>query len=178
MKTQKPAYPSLRKYVHRLRSKTSRLSGMFMTSSKESSAYSDLPDEKSDATTSIKEFPLVATPPPESDAPEDTPLPTQRALLVNSSQQYEIAHSHPVPVLVHDGEIMIRNYATGLNPIDWKSVEYNFCLPEYPWITGREMAGVVEQVGSGVTGFKCGDRVWTSKSLRSSEILHQLLNVL
>lgn len=58
---------------------------------------------------------------------------------------------------------MIRNYAVGLNPIDWKSVDYNFCLPAFPWVTGREMAGVVERVGSEVKGCKVGDRVWTSK---------------
>jgi NADPH:quinone reductase-like Zn-dependent oxidoreductase len=30
-------------------------------------------------------------------------------------------------------------------------------------VTGREMSGVVEQVGDNVTEFKKGDRVWTSK---------------
>jgi NADPH:quinone reductase-like Zn-dependent oxidoreductase len=57
---------------------------------------------------------------------------------------------------------VISNHATGLNPIDYKSVDYNFCLPEFPWVTGREMAGVVEAVGSAVTDVKVGDHVWTS----------------
>ena len=43
------------------------------------------------------------------------------------------------------------------------SVEYGFCLPEYPWITGREMAGIVEKVGDDVRDLKVGDKVWTSK---------------
>lgn len=70
---------------------------------------------------------------------------------------------HPVPELVHEKEVVIRNYAVGLNPIDWKSVDYNFCLPAFPWVTGREMAGIVEEVGSEVTSCKVGDRVWTSE---------------
>lgn len=61
-------------------------------------------------------------------------------------------------------EIVISTKAVGLNPIDWKSVDYNFCLPSFPWITGREMAGIVEEVGTNVSEFKVGDRVWTSKS--------------
>jgi NADPH:quinone reductase-like Zn-dependent oxidoreductase len=77
--------------------------------------------------------------------------------------KYEIEKSCPFPSLNHEGEVIIRATAVGLNPIDWKSVDYGFCLPEFPWITGREMAGVVEQVGAEVTGLKIGQRVWTSK---------------
>jgi len=43
-------------------------------------------------------------------------------------------------------------------------VDYNFCMPSFPWINGRELAGVVEKVGADVTGFKVGDRVWASMS--------------
>lgn len=59
--------------------------------------------------------------------------------------------------------MLIRTCAVGLNPIDWKSVDWNFCLPEYPWVTGREMSGIVEQVGKNVRGLTVGTRVWTSK---------------
>jgi NADPH:quinone reductase-like Zn-dependent oxidoreductase len=67
-----------------------------------------------------------------------------------------------MPTIEKDNEIMIRSRAVGLNHIDWKSVQYNICLPSFPWIMGREMAGVVEKVGSAVTDFKVGDHVWTS----------------
>lgn len=86
---------------------------------------------------------------------------TNRALIVASKRQYDIV-DEPFPAY-NDDEVVISNYAVGLNPIDWKSVDYNFCLPEFPWITGREMAGVVEKVGSDVIDFKVGDRVWTSE---------------
>jgi len=71
-----------------------------------------------------------------------------------------------MPAVEKDNEIMIRTYAVGLNHIDWKSVQYNFCLPSFPWIMGREMAGVVEKVGSAVTNFRIGDHVWTSTYYR------------
>lgn len=64
-----------------------------------------------------------------------------------------------------DDEVIISNRTVGLNPIDWKSVDFNFCLPEYPWITGREMAGIIEAVGADVKEFKVGDRVWTSQHI-------------
>jgi NADPH:quinone reductase-like Zn-dependent oxidoreductase len=93
----------------------------------------------------------------------DTRERINRALVVASKGCYAY-RDQPFPELEHEKEVVIRNMATGLNPIDHKSVEYNFCLPEFPWITGREMAGVVEAVGSEVEGLRVGDRVWTSKS--------------
>ena len=89
---------------------------------------------------------------------------SNRALIVTSKGTYAFAE-HPFPELEHEREVVIRNHATGLNPIDFKSVDYNFCLPEFPWVTGREMAGVVEHVGREVERegeIRAGDRVWTS----------------
>lgn len=85
-----------------------------------------------------------------------------RALIVASKGTYDLVHEE-FPEMAHEKEVVIRNMATGLNPIDFKSVDYNFCLPEFPWITGREMAGVVEEMGEGVEGLRVGDRVWTSE---------------
>lgn len=50
-----------------------------------------------------------------------------------------------------------------LDPIDWKSVDYSFCMPKLPWVNGREMAGIVEYVGSEVEHVQVGQRVWTSR---------------
>ncbi|KAI1800007.1 GroES-like protein [Daldinia bambusicola] len=86
---------------------------------------------------------------------------TQKALVVARKGEYEIRQDFPMPTVGED-EIMIQGHYVGLNPIDWKSVDYNFCLPEFPWVTGREMSGVVARVGSAVTSFKPGDYVWTS----------------
>ncbi|KAH7325605.1 chaperonin 10-like protein [Stachybotrys elegans] len=95
-----------------------------------------------------------------------SPPRTNPALLVVGKRQYDIQESYPFPTLAHEGEVIVRTKAVGLNPIDWKSVEYGFCLPEFPWVTGREMAGVVEKVGSGVTDITVGQRVWTSTYYR------------
>lgn len=93
---------------------------------------------------------------------------TQKALVVPRKLEYELIDTHPFPALNSEKEVIIRNYAIGLNPIDWKSVDYHFCLPSFPWVTGREMAGVVEKVGSAVTTCQVGDRVWTSTYYRDS----------
>lgn len=58
----------------------------------------------------------------------------QKALVVARKGEYEIRHDFPMPAL-GDDEIMIRSRYVGLNPIDWKSVDYNFCLPEFPWVS-------------------------------------------
>lgn len=110
-----------------------------------------------------KNIVIVETQQPEPHTLETKP-PTNTALLVVAKGRYEIRESYDFPTLNHDGEVIIRTRAVGLNPIDWKSVDYGFCLPEFPWITGREMAGVVEKVGAGVTTLQPGQRVWTSKS--------------
>lgn len=96
----------------------------------------------------------------EDDLPE-----VNRALVVVGKRTYDIIDNYPYPRLESEDEVIISNCAVGLNPIDWKSVDFNFCLPEYPWITGREMAGVITAVGKNVTDFNVGDRVWTSQSL-------------
>lgn len=91
------------------------------------------------------------------------PLKQNKALCVVSKHTYSISNDIPYPSLETPDEVIIKTRAVGLNPIDWKSVDYNFCMPSFPWIGGRELAGEVAQVGANVKGFKVGDRVWASK---------------
>jgi NADPH:quinone reductase-like Zn-dependent oxidoreductase len=61
------------------------------------------------------------------------------------------------------GELLVRVTAAGVNPADWKvrAGLRRAELPlEPPVALGREVAGVVEQVGSGVSGFAAGDDVF------------------
>ncbi|KAF3025860.1 hypothetical protein E8E14_014791 [Neopestalotiopsis sp. 37M] len=90
------------------------------------------------------------------------------ALVVNHERKYELRADFTTPAYLADHEVKIRTCAVGLNQIDYKSVDYNFCLPQLPWITGREMAGVVEEVGNGVSAphLQPGQRVWTSTYYR------------
>jgi NADPH:quinone reductase-like Zn-dependent oxidoreductase len=60
------------------------------------------------------------------------------------------------------GEVLVRVGATSLNPIDWKlrSGAYKERFPlTLPAILGRDLAGEVVSVGSGVTNFSPGLRV-------------------
>jgi NADPH:quinone reductase-like Zn-dependent oxidoreductase len=68
----------------------------------------------------------------------------------------------PVP---GSGEILVAVRAAGVNPVDWKVREgmHRAFLPlTLPAVLGREVAGVVEQVGPGVTEFAAGDAVFGS----------------
>ena len=50
-------------------------------------------------------------------------------------------------------------HSTALNPVDWKLRAYPSFITEYPTILGIDAAGVVEEVGEGVTNFVKGDKV-------------------
>jgi len=61
------------------------------------------------------------------------------------------------------GEVLVRVHAIGVNPIDWKvrsgAMKDIFPTP-FPAILGYDIAGVVSELGEGVTGFGLGDRVF------------------
>lgn len=69
--------------------------------------------------------------------------------------------ARPVPAA---DEILIKMYASGVNPVDWDIREGgNDVLRPYltlPMTLGWDAAGVVEEVGSAVTDFKKGDAVY------------------
>ncbi len=61
-----------------------------------------------------------------------------------------------------EGQVLVRLAATSVNPVDYKmrSGEIKSYMPvEFPGILGRDVAGVIRQLGPGVTGFAEGDRV-------------------
>jgi NADPH:quinone reductase-like Zn-dependent oxidoreductase len=57
------------------------------------------------------------------------------------------------------GQVRVAVRAVGVNPIDWK-VRSGAMGGELPQTTGREVAGVVDQLGPGVTGVEVGDEVF------------------
>ena len=58
------------------------------------------------------------------------------------------------------GEIRIANRAMALNFFDILQIQGKYQVkPPFPFTPGAEVAGVVDAVGSGVTGFAVGDRV-------------------
>ena len=57
------------------------------------------------------------------------------------------------------GEVRVRLVRAGVNPTDWKFRAG--MMSEYDEVTpGQDGAGVVDAVGSGVSGLAVGDRVW------------------
>ena len=68
-------------------------------------------------------------------------------------------HAEPEPGA---GQLKIRVSSASINPVDWKlrSGAYKSLMPlELPAILGRDAAGEVLKVGSGVTAFQVGDQV-------------------
>ncbi len=77
----------------------------------------------------------------------------------------EVLRIHELPVPRPDtGQIRVRVNAAGLNPMDWimtadaqTAARFGLSLPAG---FGTDYAGVVDEVGDGVTGFAVGDRVY------------------
>ena len=66
----------------------------------------------------------------------------------------DLADPHPAP-----GQIRVAVRAAAVNPVDWK-MRSGMMGGELPQTTGREVAGVVDEVGEGVTDVRPGDRVF------------------
>ncbi|MEM1506049.1 zinc-binding dehydrogenase [Domibacillus sp. 8LH] len=57
------------------------------------------------------------------------------------------------------GEILVEVHAVGLNPVDYKTATGGHPNWTYPHILGLDVAGVVAEVGEGVTQWNQGDKV-------------------
>jgi NADPH:quinone reductase-like Zn-dependent oxidoreductase len=73
----------------------------------------------------------------------------------------------PVP---RSNELLVRVYAAGVNPADWKlrsgQFRYLFRLP-LPFVPGMDIAGEVIAVGAAVRGFSIGDRVFAMLQMKA-----------
>jgi len=67
----------------------------------------------------------------------------------------------PVPEL-RERDVLVRVHASGVNPLDFKirAGQAAHAKQLLPAVLGLDMAGVVEQVGAGVRGFRVGDEVY------------------
>jgi NADPH:quinone reductase-like Zn-dependent oxidoreductase len=79
--------------------------------------------------------------------------------------------SDPVP---NEGQVLVRVTATSVNPIDYKmrsgAVKDHFPL-EFPAILGRDVSGIVRDIGPRVSGFKPGDKVMALASQTYAELV-------
>ncbi|GAA1853784.1 NADP-dependent oxidoreductase [Pseudonocardia ailaonensis] len=93
------------------------------------------------------------------------PAATSRAVMLDSFGGPEVLDLREVPSPeAGDGQIRVRVTASGLNPMDWimtadadTAARFGLSLPAG---FATDYAGVVDQVGTGVTGFAAGDRVF------------------
>ena len=59
------------------------------------------------------------------------------------------------------GEVRVRVVVSGVNPTDWKSRAGGGSTKlDAPKVPNQDGAGVIDGIGSGVTGLSIGDRVW------------------
>jgi NADPH2:quinone reductase len=65
------------------------------------------------------------------------------------------------------GELLLRHSAVGVNYIDTYHRSGLYPLPPFPVTIGMEGCGVIEELGSGVSGLKAGDSVAYSSSMGS-----------
>jgi NADPH2:quinone reductase len=61
------------------------------------------------------------------------------------------------------GQVRVRVHAVGVNPYDTYMRSGGYAIkPDLPYTPGADAAGVIDQVGDGVTGVTAGDRVYVS----------------
>ena len=78
-------------------------------------------------------------------------------LMAAKDAHYTIADAPMPSPAAH--EVVVRNHAAAINPVDWKIQDFGFLVQTYPFILGVDVAGTVHSVGSDVTKFSPGDRV-------------------
>jgi len=90
-----------------------------------------------------------------------TDTDTMRALMVQEagSAFVDVRIARPAP---RAGEVLVRIHASGVNPLDSKIRAGAAAHARHPLpaVLGMDMAGVVEQIGPGVTAFQVGDEVY------------------
>ena len=62
------------------------------------------------------------------------------------------------------GDVLVRVYAAGVNPVDWKVREghlKDFLKHRLPLVPGWDFSGVVVAAGDGATRFRKGDEVYS-----------------
>ena len=96
---------------------------------------------------------------------DQPPAGRSRAVRLDSFGGPEVLDVQEIPApQAGQGQVRVRVTAAGLNPMDWimtadadTAARFGLSLPAG---FGTDYAGVVDQVGAGVTGFAPGDRVF------------------
>lgn len=81
----------------------------------------------------------------------------QAAWLIKADSPLKVDDA-PLPI-AGPGELIVKNAAVAINPLDCHMQDSGVFVQQWPAIFGCDVAGEVYEVGSGVQGFKKGDRV-------------------
>jgi NADPH2:quinone reductase len=86
---------------------------------------------------------------------------TMHALVVDAPNAPFRQTQVPMPVAL-PGQVVVRVHASGVNPLDTKIRAGAAAHARHPLpaILGIDLAGIVDHVGEGVSGFAPGDAVW------------------
>ncbi|KQV68274.1 zinc-dependent alcohol dehydrogenase family protein [Rhizobium sp. Root1220] len=90
-----------------------------------------------------------------------SPSSTMQALLVDAPAG-DFRTAQIAKPSANEGEVLVRIKASGVNPLDTKIRAGNAAHARHPLpaVLGIDMAGVIEEVGAGVSGFRRGDEVY------------------
>ncbi|KAF4542993.1 alcohol dehydrogenase [Lasiodiplodia theobromae] len=87
--------------------------------------------------------------------------PQQDLLLLHGPRQkHALEKSKEIPPLKSDDELLIQVLAIGLNTVDWKGPDDGFGQPSYPWVNGRDFAGLVVRAPRKPSRVQAGDVVF------------------
>ncbi|PCH39331.1 GroES-like protein [Wolfiporia cocos MD-104 SS10] len=92
----------------------------------------------------------------------------QKSLLLTHKQGPLVVKTTNVPK-PGPGQLLIKVHAAALNPIDWKIQAYGMVVSKYPAVLGSDIAGTVEDVGEGSSGFMKGDHIITQGIIGDNE---------
>lgn len=85
-------------------------------------------------------------------------MPTQKSLILPVKQgNWEISETEiPTP---GPQDVLVKIVSTALNPVDWKIQTYGYFATNFPFISGTDAAGIVEEVGAEVSNVAKGDKM-------------------
>ena len=87
-----------------------------------------------------------------------------RGYIGHNASLVEVASMPRPGAQLGPGEVLVRVYASSVNPVDWKLAAAPGWGLHFPVILGMDLAGVVVAVGSGCARLREGDEVWSDHS--------------
>lgn len=93
-----------------------------------------------------------------------------KAMVINDFGDPDVFEAQEVPKPEPGvNEVLVKVYATSINPVDYKIRQAGSWAVEPPAILGYDVSGVVEAVGEGVSDFAAGDEVYYTSEIFSAQ---------